>query len=69
MDIILLNLLVKVDVHACQIVKILIEVITVNISNDYITIHENSVREYHRKSWNPVHLHKYFEQIYLFAVK
>jgi len=60
MDIILLNLLVRVDVHACQIVKILTEVIIINMSNGYIMSHENSVMEYHRKSWNLVHLHKYF---------
>lgn len=56
MDIILPNSLVRVNIHACQIVKTLNKVIIVHISNDYIIIHENSVMEYHKKSWNPVHL-------------
>lgn len=61
MDIILPNSFVKVDIHACQVVKIQVEIIAVHISNGFIIIHEISVIQCHRETWNSEHMQKYFE--------
>lgn len=58
MDIILPNSLVKVDIYACQVVKIQFEFIVFHITYGYIIIHGISVIQCNRETWNSVHVQK-----------
>lgn len=60
MDIILPNSLVKIDIYACQVVKIQVEIIAVHVNYGYIIIHGISVIQCNRETWNSVHAQKIF---------
>lgn len=60
MDIILPNSLVKVDIYACQVVKIQVEIIVFHISYGYIIIHVISVIQCNRETRTSVHVQKIF---------
>lgn len=60
MDIILPNSLTKVDIYACQVVKIQVEIIAFHISYGYIILHGITVIQCNRETWDSEHVQKYF---------